>query len=199
MRWACGESPPGVHAGEDAEGLVADLVAVAVRAVQQVASPPLADAGDVGDLVAQAGGDQDAPCAPARSRPSRCDVEARPPARRRSGAHAVMVETVPETSCAAVPGDLGAAGGEQLGGREAVGAEEALHVGGGGVARLAGVDDGDPAAGAAEHQRGGEAGGAAADDDDVVVAPWSVGRSRAGAVAAGGCRRLVHVIQSAPL
>ena len=46
-------------AAEDAEGLVADLVAVAVGTVQQVATPPLRDAGDVGDVVAQAGGDQD--------------------------------------------------------------------------------------------------------------------------------------------
>ena len=70
---------------------------------------------------------------------------------------------------AAVAGDLGAAGGEQLGGREAVGAEEALHVGGRGVARLAGVDDGDAAAGAGQHQGGGQAGGASADDHDVVL------------------------------
>ena len=44
---------------EHAEGLVADLPAVAVRAVQQVLAPPLADAGDVGELVADAGGDED--------------------------------------------------------------------------------------------------------------------------------------------
>ena len=44
---------------EYAEGLVAHLVAVAVRAVQQVAAPALPDAGYVGELVAQPGGDQD--------------------------------------------------------------------------------------------------------------------------------------------
>ena len=48
------------RAAEHAEGLVADLVAVAVGAVQQVATPPFAHAGDVGDVVAQPGGDQDA-------------------------------------------------------------------------------------------------------------------------------------------
>ena len=48
-------------AAEHAEGLIADLVPVAVRAVQEVATPALTDAGDVGELVAQAGGDQDAP------------------------------------------------------------------------------------------------------------------------------------------
>ena len=47
-------------AAEHAEALVADLVAVAVRAVQQVATPALADAREVGHLVAQPGGDQHA-------------------------------------------------------------------------------------------------------------------------------------------
>ena len=47
---------------EDAELTVADLVAVAVRAVQDVAGPPVAQARDVGQLVAQAGRDQQAPC-----------------------------------------------------------------------------------------------------------------------------------------
>ena len=45
---------------QDAEGLVADLPAVAVRAVQQVPAPPLADAGDIGQLVAHPGGDEEA-------------------------------------------------------------------------------------------------------------------------------------------
>ena len=41
--------------------LVADLVAVAVGAVQQVAAPALAHAGEVGELVAEPGGDQHPP------------------------------------------------------------------------------------------------------------------------------------------
>ena len=57
-----------VSVGEDADGLVADLVAVAVGAVEQVAPPPFADAGYVRDLVAESGGDQDA--AGAQLRPS---------------------------------------------------------------------------------------------------------------------------------
>ena len=44
--------------GEHGERLVAHLPAVAVRAVQDVARPPLAQPGDVGQLVAQTGGDQ---------------------------------------------------------------------------------------------------------------------------------------------
>ncbi len=46
---------------EYAEALVADLVAVAVGAVEQVAAPALADARDVGEHVAEPGGDQDPP------------------------------------------------------------------------------------------------------------------------------------------
>ena len=55
---------------EDAEPTVADLVAVAVRAVQHVAGPPVAEPRDVGQLVPQAGRDE---------QPSRRD---RLPARR---------------------------------------------------------------------------------------------------------------------
>ena len=44
-----------------AEPAVADLVAVAVGAVQDIAGPPVAQAGDVRQLVAQAGGDQQPP------------------------------------------------------------------------------------------------------------------------------------------
>ena len=49
---------------EDAEGLVAYLVAVAVGAVEEVSAPPLSHTGHVGHLVAQAGGDQDPPRGP---------------------------------------------------------------------------------------------------------------------------------------
>ena len=63
------------RATEHAEALVADLVTVAVRAVEQVAAPALADAREVGELVAEPGGDQDpagAQCLPVRDG----DVEA---------------------------------------------------------------------------------------------------------------------------
>ena len=49
-------------AADDAEPAVADLVAVAVGAVQDVARPPVAQPWDVRQLVAQAGGDQEPPC-----------------------------------------------------------------------------------------------------------------------------------------
>ena len=57
-----------------------------------------------------------------------------------------MVDDGPGDQVAAVAGDFAAAGGEQLGRGQAVGAEEAVHVGGRSVAGLAGVDDGDAAA-----------------------------------------------------
>ena len=47
--------------------------------------------------------------------------------------------------------------------------EVAVHVGGGGIARLAGVDDDDRPALAPELERGGEPGGRSADDGDVAV------------------------------
>ena len=154
-------------AAQHAERLVADLVAVAVGAVQQVAAPALADAGDVGQLVAQAGGDQHAPGAQVRppcegdlERASRGGAGRRPQRDAGDGAgHQV----------AAVAGDLGAAGGQQLGGRQAVASQEAVHVGGRGVARLPGIDHGDLPPGPGQDQGGGQAGGAAADDHDVVL------------------------------
>ena len=52
----------GAGAGpEDADRLVAHLPAVAVRAVQEIAAPALAGAGDVRQLVVGAGRDQDPP------------------------------------------------------------------------------------------------------------------------------------------
>ena len=129
-------------------GLVADLVAVAVRAVQQVAAPPFGDAGDVGDLVAQAGGDQDS--TGARTRPSASVTSNRGPSA--GGVSRGEVGDGAGDELAAVAGDLGSSLREQGGGRGAVPAEEAVHVRCWCVARLAGVDDGDPAAGAGEDQ-----------------------------------------------
>ena len=71
---------------------------------------------------------------------------------------------------AAVAADLLATDRGQLRRREPLVTEVAVHVGGGGVAGLAGVDDDDRAALAAELEGGGEAGGRPADDGDVAVA-----------------------------
>jgi hypothetical protein len=47
-------------------------------------------------------------------------------------------------------------------------AEQAMRAAGEAVARQAGIENGDLAAGTAELQGGGETGKAAADDDDVI-------------------------------
>ena len=52
----------GAGAGtEDADRLIANLPAVAVRAVEEVPAPALARTGDIGKLVARAGRDEDPP------------------------------------------------------------------------------------------------------------------------------------------
>ena len=61
--------------GEDADRLVADLPAVAVRAVQHVAAPALGQPGHVGQLVDQPGGDQQ-PAGPHRAGRRRASPEA---------------------------------------------------------------------------------------------------------------------------
>ena len=84
-----------------------------------------------------------------------------------------IASTVPATISAAVAAHLVAAGGQQLGGRHPVAGQEALHVGGGGVAGLAGVHHQDPAAGPGQDQGRGQAGGAATDHHHVVFAHGS--------------------------
>ena len=142
---------------EHADRPVADLPAVAVRAVQEVTAPALAGAGDVGQLVDGAGREQHLSrlevrpdCeSRARSRRSR-----RRRGRRRSRRRSARTSARP--AC------------EQLGRRHPVAGEEPLHVRGGSVPRRSGVDDDDPAPRAAEHERGAQAGGAASDDRDVI-------------------------------
>ena len=137
-------------AGENADGLVAYLVAVAVGAMQQVAAPPLTDAGDVRDLVAQPRGHQDAPRAQRRA-VLEGDVE---PSQGMSAGLGALGDggDGPGHEVASVAGDLRASGREQLAGRDAIGPEETLHVCCRGVSRLAGVDHSDVAAGAGEDQ-----------------------------------------------
>ena len=95
----------------------------------------------------------------------------------------------------AVAPDLVAGGGEQRGRGRSVAREEPLHVRGGRVARLARVDDHDPAPRAAEHERRAEARGAAADDRYFirfgVHAPQRGAKAplREGFVAVSGKRR----------
>jgi hypothetical protein len=128
--------------------------------VQDVAGPPVAEPGDVGQLVRQAGREHQSPCRDA------------PP----------VGEEGPEPVCAvgqqigddavddfpAVSADLVTACGQQLGGWHAVAGEVAVHVGGGCVAWLTGIDHQDPAASPGQDQGGGQASGASANDYYVV-------------------------------
>ena len=146
---------PGAGA-EHADRLVADLPAVAVGAVQEIAAPALAGAGDVGQVVRGAGREQHL---------SRLDGPAAGEPEREAGRrvdHAVLDDLD------AVAPDLGARGLEQVGRGRPVARQEPLHVRGGSVARRAGVDDDDPAPRPAEHERGAQAGGPASDDRHVI-------------------------------
>ena len=141
---------------EHADRLVAHLPAVAVRAVQEIASPALASADDIGQLVHGAGREE---------HPSRLDGPAAGEPEREAGRrvhHAVFDDLH------AVAPDLGSRGPEQVGRGHPVARQEALHVRGGSVARRAGVDHDDPAPRPAEHERGAQTGRPASDDRNVI-------------------------------
>ena len=109
--------------GQHADRLVADLPAVAVRAVHDVAAPALAQSRDVR----------------AARRPARWSPAAgvrRPPGRRPAHREAVRrrrspTSTVPATTCPPYAADLRAAALEQLGRRHAVPAEQPVDALGG--------------------------------------------------------------------
>ena len=153
--------------GQDADALVADFPAVAVRAVQHVDPPPGGQPRHVGQHVAQAGGDQQPP---RRHRSVAVpgavlgiDLDAEPLAVPGQGGDP------PGLDPAAVPPHLGAPGRVELGRRRAVPAEEVVHVAGRGVARIARVHDQDRAAGPGQRHRAAQPGRAAADHHDVIV------------------------------
>ena len=140
---------------------VADLVAVAERTVDDVAAPVLGEAVDVRELVHQTGGGK---------HPTSDDGVAAD----ELDAEAVVVGAghpvdAAGEDLAAVAADLLTTDGGQLRRRKPFVTEVAVHVGGGGVARLAGVDDDHRPALAPELERGGESGGRSADDGDVAV------------------------------
>jgi hypothetical protein len=145
---------------EHAELAVADLVAVTVGAVQDVAGPAVGQPWDVGQFVAESGGDQQPP-----RRDPLAVAEEHPEA---AAAVGHQVRDGVDDDVTAVPLDFIPARGEELGGRKSVASEIAMHVCGRGVARLTGIDDEDLAPGARENQGRGQAGGAATDDHHVV-------------------------------
>jgi transcriptional regulator with XRE-family HTH domain len=148
--------------GDDLDdGPVADLEAVAERAVDDVAPPPFGKAVDVRELVYQTGRGE------------------HPPSHDGVAADELNAETVvvaAHHSCdafaedlAAVATDLLTTEGGQLRGRKALATEVAVHVCGGRVARLAGVDDDHRPTLASELERRCKSGRRTADDDDVAV------------------------------
>ena len=139
---------------QDTERLIADLMAMAVRAMQYVTTPALADSWNVWCLVAQASGDDQAP-SPQRGTVVDEHLEPRvavPGSERLDPRHGAVDEMT------AVAGDLIPSGGQEFGGRQTVGAQEALHVSRRGVPGLAGVDNRDVTPGAAQNQGGGQSG-----------------------------------------
>ena len=109
---------------DDADRLVAHLPAVAVRAMQEVAAPAFAGAGDVRQLVG-------APVATRIRRPCQPRPAARPA--RESG---LDRDDLVVDQLHAVTDHLSAAGGQEVAGRHAVAREEAVHLRRGSVARL---------------------------------------------------------------
>jgi hypothetical protein len=124
--------------------------------VEEVSAPALAGAGNIGQLVDRSGREEN---------PSRCHGAASGEAEREASRnldHPVVDDLD------AVPQDLCAGRCEELGGRHAIARQKALHVGGGCVAGLSSVDDGDSTSRPAEHQSCAQAGSSAADDHNVI-------------------------------
>jgi len=177
-------------AGDD-DGAVPDLVAVAVRAVQHVAAPPLRDPGDVGQLVAAARGADHATCEHVRAVVER-DVERAHRAGHGHGACGADDASVAEHLVAAVR--------EQCARGDTVTREVAVRVCGGCVARAPVVEHEHAPPGTCEDEGRGQAGRAAPDDDDVprcsaVVRCRSEPR-RGGIPGGGGCGVLVVLVRA---
>jgi hypothetical protein len=119
--------------------------------VQKVPAPSLPDAGNVRQLVAQPGGDQD-PARPQWRAAGQSDLEA-----GRHADHGVVEQG------AAIAGHLTPAGGEQLAGGHAIPGQKAMHVRGRRVARPAGIHHSHRAPGPDQHQGRTQAGSAATD------------------------------------
>ena len=129
---------------EDADRAVAHLPAVAVRAVQHVAAPPLAQPGDRRQLVDEAGRDEQA-AGPRRPAVGEGDRE---PLAARGGAHHLTAD-----DRAAVAPQLRPPALEQLGRGDALPPQQRVHAGRRGVAGFTGVHHDDRAARPRERDR----------------------------------------------
>jgi hypothetical protein len=129
---------------------------MAVRAVEQVPSPALVDAGNVGQLVAQSGGYQDPAGTQLRSA-GESDMEA-----RFDVDHGVVEQA------AAIAGHLCPAGHEQVAWGHAIPGQKAVHMRGRRVAWPPRVHHRYRAPGPCQHQGRAQAGRAATNHHDVV-------------------------------
>ena len=145
---------------EHADPLVANLPAVAVRAVQHLVAPALAQPVDLRQVVDEPGRHQ------------------QPPRGESLAAAEQHLEPVAEPRCcdrtpfphlAAVAAHFLAPEGDQIQRRQAVPGQHVVDAGGGGVARSAGVDDEHQPPRAQQCDRTTQAGGATPDDDHVVL------------------------------
>jgi hypothetical protein len=105
---------------EHPERLVSYLPTVAVRAVEQISAPPLAHAGQIRDVISDAGGDEQAPSTDARPA-----EQVGPEGDVDGGAHLSDVARLELSDGVVdhldpVSGDLGATEGEQLARRQAI-------------------------------------------------------------------------------
>ncbi len=145
--------------GQDPDVLVADFPAVAVRAVQHVDAPSPGQPGNIGELVASPGRDQDPACG---HRPA-LDLDPEQSTITVEGVN-VAAEELP-----AVGLHLRAPRGvKDVGGRAVLG-QEVVHVPGGRVARVAAIDEQDRPARSQQPDRSGQPGRAATDHHDVIA------------------------------
>ena len=141
------------------DGLVAHLPAVAVRAVQHLAAPPLAQPRHVRQLVGEAGRHQEA----AGPHPAAVGQgHGEPVADLLRPGHLAGLDPT------AVAAHLRAPRREQLAGRRALAPQQAVHAGGRGVARRTRVDDQHRPARPRQHERSVQPGGTAADHHYVI-------------------------------
>ncbi len=141
---------------QNPDALIADLPSVAVRAVQQITAPSLADARDLRQLVVDPGGDQDPP---RPQHPATGQANEEP----NLDPHHLILEQLH-----AVAAHLGPSRGQQVGRRHPVAGQEPLHVSRGSVAGRSGIDHGDPAPGSAQYEGRTQAGRSAADHHHVM-------------------------------
>ena len=135
---------------------------MAVRAVHRVPAPPVAQPGDAGEFIGQAGRDQ---------QPARADHLA---VGQRHGEPITVVlcrADLPGHHLAAVAVHLGPAALQQFGGRHPVAGQQPVYARGRGIARLARVDDQHRTARPGQHQRPAQPRGTAADHHHVIAIP----------------------------